>query len=134
MLLNAGDTQGTSSPNATQQVVWETPTLDSGSEIVDSLLFSSVSVHSYGRIEGAILLPDVEVGRYSRIRRAVIDTGCRIPPGTIIGKDSVADSERFRVTEKGIVLVTAKMLGQESAAKPRLSVRETQPRFLHLSK
>ena len=88
----------------------------SGSEVVDSLLFSSVRVHSYSRIEGSILLPDVEVGRYSRIRRAVIDRGCRIPPGTIIGEDSVADSERFRVSAKGIVLVTAKMLGQESAA------------------
>ena len=88
----------------------------SGSEVVDSLLFSSVRVHSYSRIEGSILLPDVEVGRYSRIRRAVIDRGCRIPPGTIIGEDSVADSERFRVSAKGIVLVTAKMLGQESTA------------------
>ncbi|MEJ2404722.1 MAG: glucose-1-phosphate adenylyltransferase [Candidatus Thiodiazotropha sp.] len=88
----------------------------SGSEVVDSLLFSSVRVHSYSRIEGSILLPDVEVGRNSRIRRAVIDRGCRIPPGTSIGEDSIADSERFRVSAKGIVLVTAKMLGQESAA------------------
>ena len=66
--------------------------------------------------EGSILLPDVEVGRYSRIRRAVIDRGCRIPPGTIIGEDSVADSERFRVSAKSIVLVTANMLGQASTA------------------
>lgn len=88
----------------------------SGSEVVDSLLFPSVRVHSYGRIEGSILLPEVEVGRYCRIRRAIIDRGCRIPPGTIIGEDSAADSERFRVTPKGIVLVTAKMLGQRSAA------------------
>ena len=88
----------------------------SGAEVVDSLLFSSVRVHSYSRIEGSVLLPEVEVGRHSRIRRAVIDRGCRIPPGTIIGEDPAADAERFRVTPKGIVLVTGEMLGKMSAA------------------
>jgi serine/threonine-protein kinase len=44
LLLNAGDTQGTSSPNATQQVVWETPTLDSGSEIVETAVLPTVTV------------------------------------------------------------------------------------------
>ncbi len=86
----------------------------SGSEVVDSLLFSKVRVHSYGRIEASVLLPEVEVGRGCRIRRAVIDRGCHIPPGTVIGEDPVADAKRFRVTEKGIVLVTADMLGQET--------------------
>ena len=63
-----------------------------------------------------VLLPEVEVGRHCDIRRAVIDRGCRIPPGTVIGKDAAADAERFRVTPKGIVLVTAKMLGQQNTA------------------
>jgi glucose-1-phosphate adenylyltransferase len=86
----------------------------SGTAVVDSLLFSSVRVHSYGRIESSVLLPEVEVGRRCRIRRAVIDRGCRIPEGTVIGEDPVADARRFRVTDKGIVLVTAEMLGQEA--------------------
>ena len=86
----------------------------SGSAVVNSLLFSSVRVHSYGRIESSVLLPEVEVGRRCRIRRAVIDRGCRIPEGTIIGEDPAADARRFRVTQKGIVLVTAEMLGQEA--------------------
>ncbi len=85
----------------------------SGSSVVDSLLFSNVRVHSFGHIESSVLLPEVEVGRNCRIRRAVIDRGCRIPDGTVIGEDRAADAERFRVTEKGIVLVTADMLGQE---------------------
>jgi glucose-1-phosphate adenylyltransferase len=87
----------------------------SGSTVVDSLLFSNVRVRSYSRIEATVVLPEVEVGRSCRIRRAVIDRGCRIPPGTVIGEDPVADAKRFRVTEKGIVLVTAGMLGQESS-------------------
>ena len=61
----------------------------------------------------SVLLPEVEVERNCRIRRAVIDRGCRVPQGTVIGEDPVADARRFRVTEKGIVLVTAAMFGQE---------------------
>jgi glucose-1-phosphate adenylyltransferase len=86
----------------------------SGSAVVDSLLFSNVRVHSYSQITASVVLPEVEIGRNCRISRAVIDRGCRIPPGTVIGEDPVADAKRFRVTEKGIVLVTAGMLGQES--------------------
>ena len=86
----------------------------SGSAVVDSLLFSNVRVHSYSQINASVVLPEVEIGRNCRISRAVIDRGCRIPPGTVIGEDPVADAKRFRVTEKGIVLVTAGMLGQES--------------------
>jgi glucose-1-phosphate adenylyltransferase len=86
----------------------------SGSTVVDSLLFSNVRIHSYGRVEASVLLPEVEVGRHCRIRRAIIDRGCRIPPGTVIGEDPAADARRFRVTPRGVVLVTADMLGQES--------------------
>jgi len=86
----------------------------SGSAVVDSLLFSNVRVHSYSEVNASVLLPEVEVGRNCRINRAVIDRGCQIPPGTIIGEDPDADARRFRVTERGIVLVTAAMLGQES--------------------
>lgn len=85
----------------------------SGSAIVDSLLYSSVRVNSYSRISASVLLPEVEVGRDCRITRAVIDRGCRIPPGTVIGEDREVDASRFRVTDKGIVLVTPGMLGQD---------------------
>jgi len=86
----------------------------SGSAVVDSLLFSNVRVHSYSQVNASVLLPEVEVGRHCRIRRAVIDRGCRIPSGTVIGEDPDEDARRFRVTEKGIVLVTAAMFGQET--------------------
>jgi glucose-1-phosphate adenylyltransferase len=85
----------------------------SGSTVVDSLLFSNVRVHSYGSVSASVLLPEVEVGRHCRIHRAIIDQGCRIPAGTVIGGDRAADAARFRVTRNGVVLVTAAMLGQE---------------------
>lgn len=85
----------------------------SGSQLRHSLLFSNVKLHSYAVVEDSVLLPEVEVGRNCRIRKAVIDRGCEIPPGTMIGENLEEDRRRgFRVTDKGIVLVTPHMLGQ----------------------
>ncbi|WP_435100503.1 glucose-1-phosphate adenylyltransferase [Arhodomonas sp. AD133] len=84
-------------------------------EVRHSLLFSQVYVRPGAYVEDAVILPDVEVGAGSRVRRCVIDEGCRIPPGTVIGEDADADCERFYVSQKGVVLVTAEMLGQEVA-------------------
>jgi glucose-1-phosphate adenylyltransferase len=84
----------------------------SGATVRHSLLFSHVHVRSYSVIENSVLLPDVQVGRHVRINKAVIDRGCVIPEGTVIGEDPVADAERFYVTEGGVVLVTPDMLGQ----------------------
>ncbi|TCO83518.1 glucose-1-phosphate adenylyltransferase [Plasticicumulans lactativorans] len=84
----------------------------SGSEVLHSLLFSKVYVHSYSRIEDSVLLPGVDVARHCRIRKAVVDRGCRIPTGMEIGFDAEADRRRFIVSPKGVVLVTPEMLGQ----------------------
>jgi glucose-1-phosphate adenylyltransferase len=84
----------------------------SGAKVHNSLLFSNVRVNSYSEVDQTVVLPDVNIGRNCRITRAVIDRGCDIPEGTVIGEDPVADAERFYVSEQGIVLVTPEMLGQ----------------------
>ncbi|MBA1330267.1 glucose-1-phosphate adenylyltransferase, partial [Candidatus Endoriftia persephone str. Guaymas] len=84
----------------------------SGSQVKNSLLFSNVRINSFTEVEKSVILPDVNIGRNCRIRNAVIDRGCEIPEGTIIGEDPVADAERFYVSEGGVVLVTPDMLGQ----------------------
>lgn len=86
-----------------------------GAQVHHSLLFSQVVVLPRAKVRDAIILPDVVVGVGCRIRRCVVDEGCRIPSGTIIGEDAAADRERFFVSPKGVVLVTAEMLGQEVA-------------------
>jgi len=85
----------------------------SGAVVRRSLLFSNVKVHSYALIEDSVVLPDTDIGRRCRIRKAVLDRGCRLPPGTVIGEDLAADAERYSVTDAGVVLVTPEMLGQE---------------------
>jgi len=43
----------------------------------------------------------------------VIDRGCLVPEGTVIGENPEQDARRFHVSKKGIVLVTPEMLNQE---------------------
>ncbi|MEW8624707.1 MAG: glucose-1-phosphate adenylyltransferase [Candidatus Thiodiazotropha sp.] len=87
--------------------------LISGSQIRSSLLFSNVRVNSYSSIQNSVVLPDVVIGTNCRIRNSIIDRGCKIPDGLVIGEDFEVDSSRFYITEKGITLVTPEMLGQD---------------------
>ena len=82
----------------------------SGSDLTESVLFSSVRVHSGCKIREAVILPQCEIGRGCRLERVVIDRGCKLAPGTVIGEDAEADAKRFYRTANGIVLVTAAML------------------------
>ena len=84
----------------------------SGSTVRHSVLFSNVEVHSYSLIEDSVLLPDVSVGRHCRLKNVVVDKGCVIPEGTVIGEDLEQDAKRYFVSPKGVVLVTPEMLGQ----------------------
>jgi glucose-1-phosphate adenylyltransferase len=85
----------------------------SGATVRHSLLFSNVKVNSYALLQHAVVLPDVRIGRHCRIQNAVIDKGCIVPPGTVIGEDLEQDAQRYHVTPGGVVLVTPEMLGQE---------------------
>ncbi|RMF85556.1 MAG: glucose-1-phosphate adenylyltransferase, partial [Nitrospirae bacterium] len=79
----------------------------SGGRVVRSVLASRVRINSYAEVRESLLLGDNDVGRHCRIRRAIVDKYVDIPPGTVIGYDEAEDRRRFRVTESGIVLVTA---------------------------
>ena len=82
----------------------------SGSSIREAVLFSSVRVHSGCTIRQAVIMPTTVIGRNCRLTRVVIDRGCRIPEGMVIGEDAELDAKRFYRTEKGVVLVTCDML------------------------
>jgi len=89
--------------------------LVSGARVDRSILFSKVRLHSWAEVENSVILPKVTIGRQSRIRNAILDRGCNIPEGTVIGEDEDVDRNRgFRVTQNGVVLVTPSMLGQDT--------------------
>lgn len=82
-----------------------------------SVLFSTVRVHSFSQVQWSVLLPGVQVGRGARLNRVVVDRGCTIPDGMVIGEDAEADAARFYRTESGIVLVTREMLARAGSVQ-----------------
>jgi glucose-1-phosphate adenylyltransferase len=84
----------------------------SGASVRRSLLFSDVRVEMGAEIEESVVLPQVCVGQRAVLKRVVLDRGCIIPDGMVVGVDPAADRSRFHVTERGITLVTPAMLGQ----------------------
>jgi glucose-1-phosphate adenylyltransferase len=50
----------------------------------------------------------VDVGRHAVIRRAIVDKGVCIPPGTVIGVDAEADAARGLTVSPGGVTVVPK--------------------------
>jgi glucose-1-phosphate adenylyltransferase len=54
----------------------------------------------------------VDIGRNCRLSKVVIDRGCVLPEGTVIGEDAKADAARFERTEAGVTLVTREMLAK----------------------
>jgi len=86
----------------------------SGTEVRNSLLFTEVHTNSYAVLDHAVVLPYVTVGRHARLRNVVIDRGVVIPEGLVVGEDPVEDAKHFRVSEKGVTLITQTMLDQKA--------------------
>ncbi|MBV9505900.1 MAG: glucose-1-phosphate adenylyltransferase [Acidobacteriia bacterium] len=78
----------------------------SGGRVMHSILSPGVRVNSYCEVDYSILMPRAEVGRYSRIRRAILNTGVKVPESSVIGFDLEADRGKgYSVTDTGIVVV-----------------------------
>jgi glucose-1-phosphate adenylyltransferase len=87
----------------------------SGTEVRNSLLFTQVHTNSYAVLDHAVVLPYVTVSRSARLRRCVIDRGVQIPEGLVVGEDPAEDAKWFRVSEKGVTLITQAMLDKRAA-------------------
>ncbi len=85
----------------------------SGAVVRRSLLFSNVRVEAASEITDSVILPNVSIGSRCRLRRVIVDKGCRIPDGTVIGEDPQEDARRFYISPQGVTLVIPEMLGQE---------------------
>jgi glucose-1-phosphate adenylyltransferase len=84
----------------------------SGSHVVNTVLFSSVRVHSFCTLQEAVVLPGVTINRNCRLKKVVIDRACELPEGLVVGEDAVVDAQRFERTEGGVVLITREMLAK----------------------
>lgn len=88
----------------------------SGTEVRNSCLFTNVHTNSYAVLDHAVVLPSVVVNRSARLSHVVIDSGVVIPEGLVVGEDHAEDCRWFRVTERGITLITQDMLDKRAEA------------------
>jgi glucose-1-phosphate adenylyltransferase len=78
----------------------------SGGTVRRSVLSPLVKVHSRSSIYESVLLHGVDVGQGAVVKRAIIDKGVYVPPGTSIGVDHEHDKARgFHVSEGGVVVL-----------------------------
>jgi glucose-1-phosphate adenylyltransferase len=90
----------------------------SGSQVERSILSPNVRVHSFCDVRDSILMANATVNRHCRIRRAIVDREVQVPPGAVIGYDSVEDRRRHTVSEGGVVVVTP---GEECYVDPKFA-------------
>ena len=88
----------------------------SGATVRRSLLFRHVRVHSWAVVEDTVVLSHADIGRGARLRRAIVDWGCHVPAGLVVGEDPVEDARRFHHTERGVTLITQAMIDQLQTA------------------
>jgi glucose-1-phosphate adenylyltransferase len=77
----------------------------SGGSVVRSIISPMVRINSYSTLEESVAMEGVDVGRHCRIRKAIIDKGVRVPPGTEIGFDPEEDRKMFHMSEGGVVVI-----------------------------
>lgn len=87
----------------------------SGTQVRNSCLFTNVHSNSYSVLDHAVVLPEVIINRSARLQRVVIDSKVIIPEGLIVGEDREEDAKWFRVTDRGITLITQSMLDKRAA-------------------
>ncbi|MGL6261885.1 glucose-1-phosphate adenylyltransferase [Vibrio sp. WXL210] len=79
--------------------------VNSGGSVHHSVISSSVYIEDGATITGSILFDHVEVGEGCQLKNCIIDKRVKIPPHTTIGFDLAEDRKRFKVSERGIVVV-----------------------------
>jgi glucose-1-phosphate adenylyltransferase len=84
------------------------------SSLSNTILFPNSRVEHGCEIDNALILPESRIGRGCRLKNVIIDNGCTVPAGTVIGENPEQDGLRYKVTDGGTVVVARFMLGVES--------------------
>jgi glucose-1-phosphate adenylyltransferase len=82
----------------------------SGSNVLESLLFTGVHCHSFSQLEKVVALPYSVINRRARLTNVVLDRGVIIPEDLVVGEDPEEDARRFRLSAGGVTLITQKMI------------------------
>ncbi len=77
----------------------------SDASVYHSILSSNVRIFDNCSISNSIVFDNVEIGKGCQIQNCIIDKNVKIPAGTRIGFDTAGDKKRYKISEKGIVVV-----------------------------
>lgn len=88
-----------------------------GALVRDSVLFACSSIDSGSNISESLLLSGANIGKNCWLNRVVVDQGCHIPDGTVIGVDYDDDVARYHVSPGGIILVSSESLCKQAPAQ-----------------
>ncbi|HED08271.1 MAG TPA: glucose-1-phosphate adenylyltransferase [Ignavibacteria bacterium] len=80
-------------------------TIISGGHVERSLIGPNVKVNSYSQIRDSIIMNNCKIGRHAKIKNAIIDKNVIVPENYEIGYDLELDKKKFKVTERGIVVI-----------------------------
>jgi glucose-1-phosphate adenylyltransferase len=58
---------------------------------------------------------DPNIGLATRLTKVIVDRSVRIPEGLVGGEDPSLDAQRFRRIDKGVCLITQRMIGKLSS-------------------
>jgi len=84
----------------------------SGARVGRSVISNEVRLHSFAEVYESVIFPKVNIARHARLSKVIVDRGCQIPEGLVVGENAEEDARRFRRSSGGVVLITAEMLAR----------------------
>ena len=78
--------------------------------IHNTVLSSNCIIGDGASLEGCVLLPDVTVEAGAKLKNVIVDKGVTIPASVAIDDVNIARHSGFPVSEKGVVLITQKVI------------------------
>jgi len=91
------------------------------SSMINTILYSNVVVDRGCVLDGVMALPGCHIGAGSKLTNVILDNGCYVPEGSVIGENPTEDARRFDVTPGGVIVVNREMLGQGVQYQPGIS-------------
>lgn len=77
----------------------------SAGTVRNSVLGPGVVVEEDASVEGCVLMDGVRIGKGAVVRHAILDKNVRVGDNALTGVDRARDSERFTLSQGGVVCV-----------------------------
>ncbi len=100
-----GYTEDGNLPGIVEDSIVGSGTIVSGGKVERSVIGRGVMVNSYSHVVDSIIMDDVIVGRHVHLNRCIVDKDVIIPEGMHIGFDREKDSQLFKISASGVVVV-----------------------------